>query len=196
MKYRNGPSIFKSRLGLFIIIVAVVVLLLIVFGSRASSSNPSKNNTINNSVNKTQESTQAVNVKPETNKTELEKIIEKTLSEKGLCEDYNFNEGDSLKIKNNVITLDRVSSTTAKLAVDNKTVFLKSGDNKVVDDLRIELHEGNLHYFGYNDKDNLVVLRIGCKHADEDPNEKYIRERGEKLCQEVYTQCRESFGIA
>lgn len=194
MKHRNRPSIFKSRLGLFIIIVAVVVVLLIVFGSRGSDSNLSENQTNNDSVNKTQETTKTVNVEPE-DKTELEKVIEKTLSEKGLCEDYNFNEGDSLEIKNNVVTLDKVSTTTAKITVDKETVFLTTGDDEIINDLRIELHEGNLHYFGANDEENLVVLRIGCKHSDEDPNEKYVRERGEELCQEVYTQCRGSFGI-
>jgi len=195
MKYRNKPSIFKSRLGLFIIILAVVVLLLIVFGSKASDSELSKNQTTNDSVNKTQESVQAVNTEPET-KTDLEKVIEKTLSEKGLCEDYNFNEGDSLEIKDTNITLDRVSSTTAKLIVDKETIFLTPGNDKVINNLRIELHKGNLYYFGAGDKENVVILRIGCKYSDENPNEKYVRERGEKLCQEVYTQCRESFGIA
>ena len=196
MKHRHTSSFFTSRLGIFIIVVAVVVLALIVFGSRGTPANNQDNKTTENesALLETQDTT-PVQAETEPENGILEEVIEKTLSEKGLCEDYNFNEGDALEIKDSTVLVERISSSSVKMTVDGTTFFLAPSKDEVVNGLRVELKDGNLHYFGAGDSENVVVLRVGCKYSDEDPNEKYVRERGEDLCQEIYRECRDSFGL-
>lgn len=195
MRHNNKPSIFNNKLGIFIVIVAIVVIALIVFGSRNPDVQSTENESINESLQQEDQSMEPVNVVVE-DKTDLEEVIEKTLSEKGMCEDYTFNEGDSVELNGFDVTVERMSSSSVRVTVDKTTFFLASGKNKLIDEeFLVELRSGNLYYFGPEDPDNTVVLRLGCERADEDSSEKYVRDRGKVICEQVYQECRDSFGL-
>lgn len=203
MRYKRKPSLLKNRLGIIIIIVAVLVLALIIIGSTTSKNkeleaNQTQDVDLQDQLEEViQEEIEQVQTETtEEPKIEEEQEVSKTLKEKGMCEDYNFNEGDLLEIAGYEIMLEKVSTTSARIKAGKTTFFLSPGNDKVIDEeLRIELRSGNLHYFGAEDEANTAVLRIGCKFSDEHSSEKYVRERGEDLCEAVYTQCKDSFGI-
>ena len=193
MRRNKKPNIMKSKLGMLILVVAVILILLILTGSFHSTKNTLNNESkiINNkSLNQTMDSTNKNN-----NLSKVEQVVKKTLSEEGLCEDYPLKEGEEINLDNHNIKIERISSKMIKLTIDGEEKFLSEGNSLNANHFLIELKKGNIFYFKPSDPENVVMLRLGCKTENENTNEKYVREKGEVLCKEIYNQCKAEFGL-
>lgn len=175
----------NARLGVAIALVVVVLAALIFFGSSHSDEiahNQSSSEELKEQTTQTEDS-------PVLNSQTIE---ETTTS----CEDYLFNEGKSLSIDGHNVLVDRISRQGVKLLVDGETATLFEGDgDRLGDGILIELDKGKILYFGVDDVDNAVSLRIGCETQGEDSRDKYVREKGEAICESIYKSCKDSFSI-
>ena len=128
-------------------------------------------------------------------KEETVPIPEKKIGEKGLCEDYFFEQGDSLDILKHTIRVDRIGDNALRLNVDGENYVMSDDDSIFAGDgIRLATAQDSILYFGSDDPSNAVMIRVGCRY-DVDPNEKYVQDRGQDLCQEIYESCKESFDI-
>jgi len=184
VKRRKKVSL-NTRLGVVIALVLVVLVALIFFGSQ----HPDK--AVNNQSSSEE-------FKEQTTQTENSTILNSQTKQESnaVCEDYLFNEGDSRTIDGHTILVDRISKQGVKLTVDGEEAMLFEGDSdRLGEGILIELNKGKIIYFGVDDVDNTVSLRIACETQGEDSRDKYVREKGEAICETIYQNCKDSFSI-
>lgn len=114
-----------------------------------------------------------------------EKVQEKTAVE-GLCEDYTLNEGEVMKLDGNTIKVDKVGSKSVKISVNGKEEMANEEDYNRIDGFGVKVN--NIFYFGKDDKNNGVELRLGCDNSKEDPKDKYVYEKGAAACSAIIKQ--------
>lgn len=202
---RRYNSLLKNRLGIFVLIIIAVLIVLLIVGSTNKSKLDINSTQLNeNSTNKVSLTDNSANLTTQdTDKSELEKVIDKTLEKTDtsdlqtnkLCEEYTLTEGQTIKLADHELKVDRIAEKSVKLTVDDSTIFMSVGSEKIVNNFRITLNAGNIFYFSPNDESNTVILKLGCKTSNENTNEKYVRERGEDICKQVYNECKTSFGL-
>lgn len=110
-----------------------------------------------------------------------------------LCEDYSFKQGEVAELDGNTLEVKRIARSGVLLRVNDEDISVSYGDNEEVDDFLVELAEDDILFFGTDDADNTVLLRLGCERASEDPNDKYVREKGSAICQQLITVCADEF---
>lgn len=131
----------------------------------------------------------------ETIKAESKPVTKDKVGEEGLCEDYFFEQGDSLEIVGHTIFVDRIGKGALRLQVDDENLVMADGDSEYAGDgIRIAIGDNKILYFAGDDESNAVMMRIGCDYED-NPNEKYVVDRGEQICKAVYRDCQERFDI-
>jgi len=189
LKKHYGSLLRTNKLLVLIIIVVLAIIILSVTGSQKELVDFSSNKTVNNtlSISKTNENTNSL--------TETEQVIKKTLSEKGFCEDYNLKEGDSIDLGTHHINLLRIGKNMVLLKLDNKTMYLRPEENEDLGNFLVEVKKDGIFYFQSNDPVNIVKLRIGCKSSNEDPKDKYVREKGLETCKKIYDECKQTFDL-
>lgn len=111
------------------------------------------------------------------------------------CEDYSFKQGERAELDGTDLFVKRIGRSGVILVVDEREFMISEADNERVGDFLVELADGDILYFGADDPDNTVLFRLGCLKASEDPNDKYIREKGEVVCEELYTACQDEFDL-
>lgn len=131
----------------------------------------------------------------DTLKEKIDDVTSKKVGSEGLCEDYFFEQGDILEIASHTVLVERIGKGALRLKVDNENYLLSEGNSEILgDDIEISLKPNAILYFGVDDSSNAAMIRVGC-HYEDNPNEKYVEERGENLCEELYLNCQNSFGI-
>jgi len=130
----------------------------------------------------------AQNAEKQTKETELE--IE------GVCDDYFLQEGDKIKLDNYDIELVKMSRTSVRLKVNDKSLILAEGDRDREEGLSLEIEDNKILYFEDGHKDNSVQIRIGCA-KNEKPEDKFVeatlKEAGNDLCKDIYDFCEKEF---
>lgn len=194
------------------IAIAVVVLALVLVISLISSSKSSKNEELQDTL-PTQSTSEVDTEAQEPIVQEPEPVVAKQESktsststikvgEDGLCEDYVLAQGQKLQAVGHDIIVTKIGSTAVRLSVDGEDALLNEKDEEYLGDgIRVGLSEDSIIYFQENDADNVVELRVGCK-IDDNPNDKYVQQRGEAICEDLYNEfikqyesCKESFDI-
>jgi hypothetical protein len=123
------------------------------------------------------------------------KVTSKAKKVDDLCEDYSLKQGESLELDGNTLIVDRIGRTGVLLSVNGEEFMISENDDERVDEFLVELAEDDILYFAADDSDNSVLLRLGCKKSSENPNDKYIRQKGESICEQLYETCQSSFDI-
>lgn len=182
-----NPYKKKTTHPQIIIIVGVLALLIVfaavlAFGKSDAAVEPQNNET---SVELLQTVTEEAEPVPVTKTRELDK----------LCEDYSFNQGDIAELDDARIAINRIGRSGVILSVNDQQFMLSEKDDEQVDDFLVELAEGDILYFGTDDPDNTVLLRLGCESSSENPADKYVREKGLTVCQQILTTCQNTFDV-
>ena len=134
-------------------------------------------------------------VSAEAAREESTTISSKKVGEDGLCEDYFFEQGDTLEILDHMVTVDRIGESGLRMTVDGQRYVLNTGDTEYAGDgIQVSLAPNNVFYFAADDPANGVQLRVGCRY-DRNPNEKYIEDNGERICRQIYYDCQDAFDI-
>ncbi len=146
-----------------------------------------------------QEELLSENLSIQTNSSETtlqeESLVSTSDLKNGLCEVYYLEQKDSLQLDKHDILVDKIGSTSVRVIVDKEELLIASGEEVYAGTgIRMELPKGKLLYFGNDNEDNAVSLLIGCKRG-ENPNDKYIADKGKDICEDIYEMCKESFGI-
>lgn len=202
MKHRK-KNWFKKHTGTVTAIVAViiiVILFLIVTGGSDQGHDDSADNATDNasddSYRLNQSELETLNKGNDSRELEEEgKSVnnESAVKEEGLCEDYFFEQGDALKIMNHTVKVSRIASSSLRMNVDGERSVLGKGDaERLGDGIRVSLAENDVVYFGADDPNNAVNLRVGCEY-DEDPVDKFVEKKGRDVCKALYEQCQDSF---
>ncbi len=112
-----------------------------------------------------------------------------------LCEEYYLEQGKMLSIDKHDVLVEKIGSNSVKLVVDGEQLLLADGEMVFSDSkLRVALPAGKLLYVANDHEDNAVSLLVGCKRG-ENPNDKYVADKGEDICEDIYETCKSSFGI-
>jgi hypothetical protein len=122
-------------------------------------------------------------------------VTAKVMKADAWCEDYSFKQGDVLELDDKTVQVNRIGRNGVLVSVNDEEFMISESDNERVDGFLVELAENDILYFAADDADNTVLLRLGCQKASEDPNDKYVREKGEAICEQLYTTCQSSFDI-
>ena len=134
-------------------------------------------------------------IKADLLKEDVIEVTSKKIGKDGLCEDYFFEQGDSLRIVDHTIQVNKIADDALRLNVDGKNYVLAEKSSDIMGDgIELAIASGNIIYFGVDDSSNSAMIRIGCDY-DDDPSEKYVQNRGENLCEEIYENCQQSFNI-
>lgn len=182
-----NPYQKKSLRPQTMLIVGVIVLILLfvtilLLGRNDASVDPKDNQTTVETLQTEQNEKEPV---PVTKTKELE----------GMCEDYSFNQGDIAELEQYTLSINRIGRTGVILTVNDQQVMLSEADDEQIEGLLVELAEGDILYFGGDDPDNTVLLRLGCQSSSENPADKYVREKGQAVCQRLVTACQNEFNI-
>ena len=182
--YRRYP-LLHSRLGLLILLVLIVIILLFIFGS---GSDASSKGLVNTSL---EDQLSLLDQASKTMDVEQTKTVD---FDESLCEDYSFDDGEEKVISGHTVHVTRIATKGAKLVVDGEESTLFEGDSEILgNNFRVDLEQ--VFYFGPADEDNEITLRLGCGSGAENPNDKYVRDKGKLICEEIYKTCRDSFDL-
>lgn len=170
----------KSRNGFFTtLFVIIIIVLLIIFWPFGGKEETKTNNTSKEEGNFLQdiipeitEGTKAANEEPE-----------EKMAVEGMCEDYTLDEGETVEIDGNEIKVNNIGQTSIKISVNGKQDIISEDDYKRIDGFGVKVN--NLFYFTADDENNAVDLRLGCDNSDEDPQDKYVEEKGAAACKEI-----------
>jgi len=117
-------------------------------------------------------------------------------SDSDLCEDHVMEQGESITVDKKKITLVKIGSNSARVDIAGSQQILPEGSSVYANGIRVEMLENDYVYFGEDDPDNSVQLRIGCEKGS-DPSEKNIlatiNSRGESICSALIKQCKQQF---
>lgn len=183
MTRRRRQLSLQTRLGIAIALVVILLLVLVIFGTFS-------NKNVITAQNKTQdvnelEQTQSQATSPTRGQDRLQ-----------LCESYDFKQGDSLNLDGHEVIVERIAKQGVKLSVDGEQQILSLGESHDMGDgLLVELEKGAIVFFEVDDADNTATLVLGCQSEDEESWDKYVREKGEEVCEELYRQCTSSFDV-
>lgn len=187
---RNKRPTTQSNMYWILAAVALVIVLIIIFSSGTPDGSLEEVNDI-----KVFEAVEDLEPVMDTLREEVVAVESKKVGEEGLCEDYFFEEGDELHILDHAIKIERIGKDAVRVLVDGENYALNGGDSEYLGNgIRLSINEGNILYFSANDPTNAVVMRVGCQHSV-NPNEKYVQDRGEQICEQMYTHCQEAFDI-
>lgn len=148
----------------------------------------------NKSVNQTQNPSQS-QIKKLDSSSSYQKIVYSTSE---LCENHVFYQGKDVTVNNKKIIVNKIGPSSIKLSVNNKEGIINEGSSNFIDGIRIEFLEGKKIYFGPDDENNAVELRIGCK-SGEDTLDKHILSnlinKGTNICEALIKSCQEEFNL-
>lgn len=165
-------------------LVLIVIILLFVFGSGSDD----ELGALNSSPG-LQEKLDVLDQASKTINNEPSKGVDEDL-----CEDYYFDNLDTKTVSGHTVEVLRIATKGAKIEVDGEEATLFEGDSEILgDDFRVELKE--VFYFGSEDNDNMITLRLGCEKEGENSNDKYIRNKGENICENLYQTCKDEFDL-
>ncbi|MCF7866392.1 hypothetical protein K9L67_02345 [Candidatus Woesearchaeota archaeon] len=197
MKRKN-----KSNKSIFVVgLILIIIIILLIWWPFSKSSVENLNSTNNSliNLNSTVDSLTIKSSAPEI----LEEIIEPSIASKiiessDMCEDYVLTEGDTVKVSTYSVKVNNIGSAAIRLSVDGKEGVLGEGDFERINDLGVEIRNGKIAYFASDDPYNSVELRIGCD-KNEDPKDKYVRDKGLAVCKAliktVEEKCVSSFDL-
>lgn len=197
MKRNKHLSTKKNYLGIGIAAVILIVIVVLIFSGNDST--PSDDVVLEQDQDTSQPVLEdaPVIVQPTLDaiKEESLAVPKSKIGEKGLCEDYFFEQGDELKILDHSIIVERIGSQSLRVQVDGQHYVINEDSSSYLGDgIRLAIAKDKILYFGADDTSNAVMIRVGCNY-DVNPNEKYVEDRGIKICKEIYVNCQNSFGI-
>lgn len=119
-------------------------------------------------------------------------------SDSKLCENHVLSQKEEVILDGRKISVTKIGPTSIRVAINEKDSILSEGASVFFDGIKVELLSKKLLYFGNDDEDNSVELKIGC-NKNEDPTEKHILStlniRGERICEALIKSCELEFGL-
>lgn len=199
MKRQKHLSKSSNTLWIGVGSAIVIIIILIIAFSGNKTVDVKETDTIEQNLDDTQvvfeepEPLQGETV--EALKEETTPVESKKIGEEGLCEDYFFEQGDSLHILDHEIIVDRIGKDALRLRVDGQNYVMNDDESDYLGEgIRLSIAEDKILYFSADDPSNAVIIRVGCNY-DVNPNEKYVEGRGKNICRELYADCQSAFGI-
>lgn len=195
MRRHQDDNFLKIKIGIVILIVVLLLVLVIwkPFSSKDEISEQEKILSSNNDINLETE-----NVIEDTildNEPINSDLPTKKLGKEGLCEEYVFSDGEELKILDHEIKVEAIGSNSIKLIVDGERKILGEEENERFDSgIKVGIAKDKIFYFAAGSEHNTAQIMIGCNY-DDNPNDKYVKEKGEQICEKIYNQCLIDFEI-
>ena len=192
-KKRNNTQL----LGLIAIIVLLILVIILwkPFSNESSEQNPLTKNAGNTTVLTNTLINKTAPTRPIIEKSVAQSASSNgTIKPNGMCEDYFMKQSNTLTLDGHTLKVVKIGSNAVQLDLDGSQFLLAKDKSTWKSGFGIELQRNMLLYFGDDDASNSVQLRVGCK-SNEDPNDKYVADKGSSICQALLNSCKSQFGI-
>jgi len=187
----------RNNTQLLGLIAIIVLLILVIMIWKPFSKESSEHTPIIKDAGNTK-------VLADTNTTQTQPIVQKpvtqnassdgTNKQNGMCEDYFMKQNNTLTLNGHKLKVVKIGANAVNLDLDGSQFLLAKGKSTWKSGFGIELQDNMLLYFGDDDASNSVQLRVGCK-SKENPNDKYVADKGSSICQTLLNSCKSQFGI-
>lgn len=187
-KKRNNTQL----LGLIAIII--LLILVIVIWKPFSGESNEKGPTIKDSGNTTSLSNTNTAGTTPTHPVAQTSSSDGTIKSNDMCKDYFMKQGNTLTLNGHKIKVVKIGSNAVNMDIDGTQFLLAEGKFTWINGMGFEIQNNMLLYFEQDDPNNSIQVRVGCKNG-EDPNDKYVRDKGVAICTSLYNSCKSQFGI-
>lgn len=187
MRRHQDNEFLNIKVGIAILVI-ILILVLVIWKPFSSNEDTTLNKT---TINTSQQKDVELDLVDDL----VTQVTGTKLSDKGLCENYLFKDGDILKISDYEIKLEAIGDSSVKIDVDGEKAILSENEIESFDSgLKLEIKKGSIFYQGFQNEYNSVEILVGCD-INENTKDKYVKEKGEKICDIIYNSCLEEFDI-